>query len=105
MPIQNITGMPTSRLQTVGAGKGQASQSTAQGGSTAARPAANDTVSLTASAERMQSLQDKIATMPVVDSARVESVKGAINSGNFEIDAGQVASSMIDFETQLYGKP
>ena len=61
----------------------------------------SDTVSLTETAAMMQKIQSKLEQQPVVDIARIESIKNAIASGSYPIDSGIVAEKMMSFERQL----
>ena len=76
-----------------------------QGGASAANaPApqqAGDTVTLTNSARSLQKIEEAVANAPVVNTAKVAAVKQAINSGTYQINAGQVADKMLQFERGL----
>jgi negative regulator of flagellin synthesis FlgM len=63
--------------------------------STAVPTNRSDTVSLTNAAEQIQSLQQVIADVPVVDSERVASLKAAIADGSYSIDADQLAQNLL----------
>ncbi|VAW94148.1 hypothetical protein MNBD_GAMMA22-2162 [hydrothermal vent metagenome] len=69
--------------------------------SSAASKGQTDTVSLTDTAARLKELEMGLASQPVVDTQRVQSVQSAINDGSFEVDPDSVAEKMIDFETGL----
>ena len=71
------------------------------GGASGAKPAQTDTVSLTDTAARLKELEMGLASQPVVDTQRVQSVQSAINDGTFEVDPDSVAEKMIDFESGL----
>lgn len=60
-----------------------------------------DTVTLTNSARSLQQTEAAIANTPVVNAAKVASIKQAINSGTFQIDAGRVADKLLQFEKGL----
>lgn len=60
-----------------------------------------DTVSLTDTAARLKELEMGLASQPVVDTQRVQSVQSSINDGTFEVDPDSVAEKMIEFETGL----
>jgi len=60
-----------------------------------------DTVSLTDTAARLKELEMGLASQPVVDTQRVQSVQSAINEGTFEVDPDSVAEKMLDFESGL----
>jgi negative regulator of flagellin synthesis FlgM len=75
-----------------------------QGGTSAANapaPQAGDTVTLTNSARSLQKIETAVANAPVVNSAKVASVKQAVNSGTYKINAGQVADKLLQFERGL----
>ena len=61
-----------------------------------ANPAASsDTVNLTNDAKLLARLDETLASLPAVDSARVAEIKAAIENGNYEIDADAIADAMI----------
>ena len=57
-----------------------------------------DKVSLTATATQLQSLQQEIAALPIVDEQKVAALKAAIEEGRYQIDSQKLARNMIDFE-------
>jgi len=58
-------------------------------------------VRLTDSAASLQRLEARIASQPVVDPQRVESVKQAIADGIFQVDPQRVARKLAEFEGLL----
>ena len=58
----------------------------------------SDTVELTSSAKLLERLEKTLASLPAVDSSRVEEVKAAIENGEYEIDADAIADALIRFE-------
>jgi len=60
-----------------------------------------DTVTLTNSARSLQKIEETVAKAPVVNAAKVAAVKQAINSGNYQIDAGRIADKLLQFERGL----
>src|ERR1700678_4208059 len=64
-------------------------------------PHAGDTVTLTNSARSMQMIESAVANAPVVTSAKVAAMKQAVNSGTYQVNAGQVADKMLQFEREL----
>jgi negative regulator of flagellin synthesis FlgM len=46
-------------------------------------------------------MQTAVADAPMVDAAKVEQVKQAISSGQFQVDSGAVADRMIQTVTDL----
>ncbi len=77
------------------------SGATAKAGAANGQQGKADTVSLTDTAARLKELEMGLASQPVVDTQRVQSVQSAINDGTFEVDPDSVAEKMIDFETGL----
>lgn len=65
------------------------------------KPAAGDTVVLTERSQVLESLEKKIAGMPAIDNARVEAVKADIQSGNYKIDADNIAELLLRNEADL----
>ena len=61
-----------------------------------------DTVSLTDTAAQLQSIEARLAEVPVVDSQRVDSIRQALNDGAYEINAGSIADKLLAFESSLY---
>lgn len=60
-----------------------------------------DTVSLTDTAARLQKLENSLASLPVADTNRVESIKQALNEGTLEMDSKATAEKMLGLETAL----
>lgn len=65
-----------------------------------AAPAA-DSVTLTNSARTLQKLSDAIAASPVVDSVRVDAIKGAIAGNSYQVDSQKVADKLIAADREL----
>lgn len=64
-------------------------------------PQVADTVNLTTGAKLLERLEKSLASLPDVDSNRVEAVKQAIADGEYEIDAEAIAAAMIRLERSL----
>ena len=99
-----ISGLPTS--EPLAPPKGSNTGSVAAdktSDAAAASPAAQtgDQVTLTTSARSLQKLSDAIAQTPVVDAAKVASIKQALSSGTYTIDASSVAGKMLQAERGL----
>lgn len=68
---------------------------------TPARQIQKDTVELSDTVKVMQAADAKIANTPDINSERVASLKAAIDSGSYKVDAERVAEKMIDFDSLL----
>ena len=64
-------------------------------------PPAADHVTLTGSARILQKLSEAVAGVPVVNAAKVATVKQAVQSGTYKVDAGRVADKLLKFERGL----
>jgi negative regulator of flagellin synthesis FlgM len=62
---------------------------------------AGDQVTLTSGARSLQKLEEVIAKTPVVNSAKVSSVKQSVDAGTYKVDSGRVASKLLSFERGL----
>ena len=65
------------------------------------KPKTGDTVTLTHSARSLQKIEEAVAKAPVVNASKVAAVKQAINSGTYQINPGQVADKLLQFERGL----
>ena len=75
--------------------RGAAASTTANAAPTA------DHVTLTGPARILQKLSEAIAGAPVVDAAKVATVKQAVQSGSYQVDTGRVADKLLNFERGL----
>ena len=57
-----------------------------------------DTVTLTDTAAQLHKLSTLISTQPVVDIARVDSLRQALQAGHYEFNPARVADKMLRFE-------
>jgi len=60
-----------------------------------------DTLSLSNSAKQLGGLSNAAQNTPVVDAKRVEAMRQAISSGEYEVDPVKVASKLMQFESML----
>lgn len=60
-----------------------------------------DQITLTDSARSLQKLESAVAQTPVVNSAKVSSIKQAVNAGTYQVDAGRVTDKVLQFERGL----
>jgi negative regulator of flagellin synthesis FlgM len=103
MPVE-INGLHPSALKNTGEGTsarvGRDDPSLAK--QETGRPATTDTVSLTDTAARLKSLETGVASLPVVDTQRVEHIKKALADGTYQIDDKKVAEKLQKFEQSLH---
>ncbi|MHB8723104.1 MAG: flagellar biosynthesis anti-sigma factor FlgM [Steroidobacteraceae bacterium] len=86
---------PSSAAQTADKNQGAAASAAAT------PPPAADQVTLTGSAHTLQKLSEAVAAAPVVDAAKVATVKQAVQSGTYKVDAGRVADKLLKFDYGL----
>lgn len=60
-----------------------------------------DQLTLTTSARSLQKLEETLANTPVVNTAKVASVKQQLSAGTYQVDSGRVASKLLQFESGL----
>ena len=63
-----------------------------------------ETLSLTDQASKLQSIEQELGQLSMMDSNRVATAKIAIAEGSYTIDPLAIANKLIDFETALYGE-
>lgn len=103
MPINSITGFQGAQAQRnsensqVQVSRGEPSVHQQETGT----PSTVDTVSLTDTSMRLQSLENRISSLPVVDSQRVEDLRYAVENGTYSTDAKSIASKMVESELGL----
>ncbi|MEW6119151.1 MAG: flagellar biosynthesis anti-sigma factor FlgM [Pseudomonadota bacterium] len=62
-----------------------------------ARPGAEQTdVTLSARAGQLKELETRLESIPVVDRAKVDAIKEAIASGQYTVNAENVAQGLVD---------
>lgn len=54
-----------------------------------------DSVTLSTLSSQMKSLEAKVASAEVFDAEKVDAIKSAISSGQFQVDSGKVADGLI----------
>jgi len=64
---------------------------------------ASDSLRLTGEAVGLQVLQRELTAAPAIDSARIQTVREALESGNYTINPEQIAARMLELDAQLGG--
>ncbi len=91
-PVAAIRGTPTaSRVQASGADRSEPVQA-APGG---------DSLRLTGEAASLQTMQRELSSASAIDTARVQSIRQALEAGTYKVDAQAIADRMLDLERQL----
>lgn len=67
-----------------------------QGADTAKLAQAKDSVSLSSEAQSIAKLEQAVAAEPSMDTDRIRSLKSALHSGNYRVDAEAIAQKMLD---------
>jgi negative regulator of flagellin synthesis FlgM len=63
--------------------------------------AANDTVKLTDAAKQLSELENAVKEASSVDTQRVEALRQSIDDGAYEVNPGQVARKLLQYEAYL----
>lgn len=96
-PIDNNINVraPRSETDQVGRRAGNVEPATTSSGAAAETSAAGESVSFTNTAAELLSLENQLRELPGIDQARVDSIRQAIASGSYEIDAERIVDSLI----------
>ena len=95
----------TGEVNGIGAGAVHITESTRKqepaepdGASSQPVPPPSDEVTLTDAATRIKALEGHAGDFPVIDPARVEAVRNALNEGRLQVDSGEVAKKLVRLE-------
>jgi len=92
---------PLTSLKGPGGNAAAAKTASEPASAAAGTPAKADQVTFTGSARTLQKLGETLAQTPVVNAAKVASVKQAVQSGSYQVDAGRVADKLLEFDSKL----
>jgi negative regulator of flagellin synthesis FlgM len=81
----------------------QVKQQSAQTASTntQTKSSAQDSVSITPQAKQLNELQKKAADAPVINQKKIDELKKAISSGDYQVNSEKLAASIANFEFKL----
>jgi negative regulator of flagellin synthesis FlgM len=96
-----ILGKIGNKVDGAGTSRKVSSSGSAADNASAGAVSATDTVNLTSSARLLAELDQTLAALPAVDSARVAEIKTAIENGDYQIDSGAIADAMIRLDRLL----
>lgn len=103
----NNNGVPKQPISQVGE-KNQAQDlqnQTASKGQPATQAASSargaDRVELSSQVRSLKQLEESVKNLPEVDTDKVESIKAAIESGDYQIDYDRLASAISKFESDM----
>lgn len=71
---------------------------------TQAEAKSGESVTLSPLAEKIKTLETKVAASNVFDSNKVESIKSAISNGTFKVDTEKVADGLMQTVKDLIGR-
>ena len=69
--------------------------------SSSPRVGTGDTVSLSKESQQVSGLQQQLKNTPIIDQAKVDSIKQEIANGNYPLDAEKIAQNLINLEQSL----
>ncbi|WP_373186067.1 flagellar biosynthesis anti-sigma factor FlgM [Halopseudomonas sp.] len=62
------------------------------------KPTAEAQVQLSAQAQQLQAVEERLRELPVVDSERVSQIRQAISDGTYQVDSGRIADKLLALE-------
>ena len=101
MAINNINNLAGNRVQNTGNSQSSVAKSTSGGQDARAPQVKVDSVSLTSEAQQLQQVQKNLNSASTGTESRVESLKRAVASGDFQVYSQAVAKKMFSLEAQL----
>ncbi len=99
MSISNISGVPPPEVRSSAGG-----ESRPAGTEPERAPETNpagDQVRLTEQSQRLRELEGSMGVEPAFDTARVDALRKAIASGEYQVDSARVAGKLLDLEGDL----
>lgn len=100
-PDQSMIGKIGNKIEEAGTGNRVTPDKGPAGGARSTSGTSSDTVQLTSSAQLLERLEKSLQTLPAVDSQRVQEIRAAIDSGDYEINSQAIADAMMRFERSV----
>ena len=100
----NIKGAAGKASQSSRKKVGSSDSSNKSGASGAAQNTTSDSVDLTETATQMQKIEQSLASIPIVDSSKVQAVSESIEQGQYQINEEKIADRIIDIEKNIDNK-
>ncbi|MDF2401816.1 flagellar biosynthesis anti-sigma factor FlgM [Aeromonas sp. 5HA1] len=101
MAINNINNLANNRLQNTGNSQGANTKQATSSPDNRAATVKTDSVSLTNEAQQLQQMQKNLNSASTGNESRVESLKKAVASGEYQVNSEAVAKKMFSFESTL----
>lgn len=101
MAINNINNLANNRLQNTANSQGTGSKSVTSSPENKAATVKLDSVSLTSEAQQLQKMQQNLNTASTGNESKVERLKKAVASGEYQVNCDAVAKKMFSFEANL----
>lgn len=98
---QGLLGKIGSKVGETGTTRKVSTDSSGQGKDAVNQTKTEDTVELTSSAKLLERLEKTLASLPDVDSSRVEAVKAQIENGEYQIDIEKITDALLRQDREL----
>lgn len=101
LDINRLTGMTNDKQVKRQDNKLSTTSQAQQQNQPAASQVKADSVSLTDQAQRLTQMQQQLVNQPAVNQDRVNSIRKAIEQGEYKVDPEQLAKKLLEFEDDL----
>ena len=98
---QKIEGTPPAALRSTGPVGGRVATSGADRSRPVEASGSGDSLRLTGEAASLQAMQRELSSASAVDTARVQSIREALQAGTYKVNAEAIADRMLDLESKL----
>ncbi|MEJ1098462.1 MULTISPECIES: flagellar biosynthesis anti-sigma factor FlgM [unclassified Pseudoxanthomonas] len=98
---QKIEGTPPAALRSTGPVGGRVATSGADRSRPVEASEGGDSLRLTGEASSLQAMQRELSSASAVDTARVQSIREALQAGTYKVNAEAIADRMLDLESKL----